>query len=72
MPDLYKGKLGVTVEEAHHLMDNLDWPGAKAELGEAIEYLKSTGATKVRCRPSCEGCISDGAAVMKYLIHVST
>ena len=28
-------------------MDNLDWPNAKSELGEAIEYLKSTGATKV-------------------------
>ena len=89
VPDLYKGKLGVTTEEAHHvrdpislashvlplrrhcggwlpaesdemtcggmwlqLMDNLDWPAAKAELGEAIEYLKSTGATKVRTSPA--------------------
>ena len=25
IPDLYKGKLGVNVEEAHHLMSNLDW-----------------------------------------------
>ena len=25
VPDLYKGKLGVDVEEAHHLMSNLDW-----------------------------------------------
>ena len=32
VPDLYKGKLGVNVEEAHHLMSNLDWPGAKGEI----------------------------------------
>ena len=25
VPDLYKGALGVSVEEAHHLMSNLDW-----------------------------------------------
>ena len=25
VPDLYKGALGVNVEEAHHLMSNLDW-----------------------------------------------
>lgn len=31
VPDLYKGKLGVNVEEAHHLMTNLDWPGAKGD-----------------------------------------
>ena len=29
IPDLYKGKLGVNVEEAHHLMSNLDWPPRK-------------------------------------------
>ena len=33
VPDLYKGKLGVNVEEAHHLMSNLDWPGAKGARG---------------------------------------
>lgn len=32
VPDLYKGKLGVNVEEAHHLMSNLDWPAAKGAL----------------------------------------
>ena len=36
------------------LMDNLDWPAAKAELGEAIEYLKSTGATKVGSPNLCD------------------
>ena len=32
IPDLYKGKLGVNVEEAHHLMSNLDWPAAKGAI----------------------------------------
>ena len=29
VPDLYKGELGVDVEEAHHLMSNLDWDAAR-------------------------------------------
>jgi hypothetical protein len=33
VPDLYKGALGVSVEEAHHLMTSLDWPGARGEGG---------------------------------------
>jgi dienelactone hydrolase len=28
VPDLYRGKLGLDAEEAHHLMTNLDFPGA--------------------------------------------
>jgi dienelactone hydrolase len=28
IPDLYRGKIGVDAEEAHHLMTNLDWGGA--------------------------------------------
>jgi carboxymethylenebutenolidase len=28
VPDLYRGKLGVDKEEAHHLMSNLDFPNA--------------------------------------------
>ena len=27
IPDLYRGKIGVDAEEAHHLMTNLDWGG---------------------------------------------
>ena len=38
VPDLYRGKLGVTTEEAHHLMSALDFPGA----------LKDIAATAVR------------------------
>jgi dienelactone hydrolase len=32
IPDLYKGTVGVTVEEAQHSMENLDFPGAVKEL----------------------------------------
>ncbi|KAI9256576.1 dienelactone hydrolase [Phascolomyces articulosus] len=39
VPDLYKGKIGVTAEEANHLMSNLDWNTAVGELGELTEQL---------------------------------
>lgn len=35
IPDIYKGKIGVDAEEAHHLMSNLDFPGAVKEILEA-------------------------------------
>lgn len=47
IPDLYKGKFGVNVEEAHHLMENLDWPAAKGEICDAAKYLKESGSPKV-------------------------
>ena len=34
------------------LMNNLDWAGATKELTAAVEYLKSTGASKVCTKPS--------------------
>lgn len=55
VPDLYKGNIGVDKEEANHLMSNLDFPGAVKELGEAVKYLKSTGATKVGVVGFCMG-----------------
>uniref|UniRef100_A0A7S0SG32 Dienelactone hydrolase domain-containing protein n=1 Tax=Mantoniella antarctica TaxID=81844 RepID=A0A7S0SG32_9CHLO len=55
VPDLYKGKLGVTAEEAHHLMGNLDWSKAKGEICEAAKYLKATGAQKVGVVGFCMG-----------------
>lgn len=55
IPDLYKGKLGVDKEEAHHLMSNLDFPAAVKELGEAVTYLKASGASKVGVVGFCMG-----------------
>lgn len=55
IPDLYKGKLGLDMEEAHHLMENLDWPAAKEEICAAAKYLKDTGSPAVGCIGFCMG-----------------
>ena len=55
IPDLYKGKLGLDMEEAHHLMENLDWPAAKEEICAAAKYLKDTGSPSVGCIGFCMG-----------------
>ncbi|KAI7854477.1 dienelactone hydrolase [Circinella umbellata] len=39
VPDLYKGKIGVTAEEANHLMSNLNWRNAIGELSELNDQL---------------------------------
>ena len=46
-PDLYRGKIATDNEHAGHLMSNLDWPGAVADVKGAIAYLKSVGCVKV-------------------------
>ena len=46
IPDLYRGKLGIEAEEAHHLMSNLDWPNAVEDLRAAARYLKAHGDGK--------------------------
>ncbi|KAL3900614.1 MAG: hypothetical protein SGPRY_012430, partial [Prymnesium sp.] len=35
IPDIYKGKMGVDAEEAHHLMSTLDFPLAVKEISQA-------------------------------------
>lgn len=39
-PDLYKGKLGLSVEEAKHLKSNLDWKAVLAELETLVDFLR--------------------------------
>ncbi|KAL3156951.1 hypothetical protein ABBQ38_001210 [Trebouxia sp. C0009 RCD-2024] len=51
IPDLYKGKVGVEVEEAKHIREGLDWDQAVQELLQAVDYLRSTGSPKVRPPP---------------------
>ena len=41
VPDIYRGKQGVNVEEAHHLMSALDFPMAVKEISQAAGYLKA-------------------------------
>lgn len=71
IPDLYHGKSTVDKEEASHLMDGLDWPGAVQELCQAVEYLRSEGCSKVisigfcmggaLCLAAAQHCNLDGA-----------
>ena len=41
-PDLYHGKSTVEAEEAHHLMEGLDWGRAVQEIAAAVTYLRET------------------------------
>lgn len=54
IPDLYKGNVGVTAEEAGHLMNSLDWPAARDEMSEAVKYLSGNGK-KVGVTGFCMG-----------------
>ena len=40
IPDLYRGKVGLDVAEAQHLMDGLDWPRAIADVHHAVAFLR--------------------------------
>ncbi|CDH54501.1 protein usf [Lichtheimia corymbifera JMRC:FSU:9682] len=55
VPDLYKGKLGLTAEEANHLMNNLDWKTAVNELQELTEQLYETKHPNVGSIGFCMG-----------------
>ena len=55
IPDIYRGKLGVNKEEAHHLMSNLDFPQAVKEIGAAASFLRAEGSQKVATMGFCMG-----------------
>ncbi|MES1907506.1 MAG: hypothetical protein MHM6MM_000613 [Cercozoa sp. M6MM] len=55
VPDLYRGKEAIDHEEAGHLMDGLDWPGAIEDIRGAVRYLKNNGCTKVGIVGFCMG-----------------
>ncbi|KAH3748755.1 protein usf-like isoform X2 [Dreissena polymorpha] len=55
VPDLYRGELATDNEEASHLMDNLDWKGAVADIQGAAKFLISKGCTKVGVTGFCMG-----------------
>src|ERR687884_585500 len=43
VPDLYRGKIGVDAEEAHHLMDGLNFADAASQdIRGAVQYLKQS------------------------------
>lgn len=47
LTDLYRGQVATDNEQAGHLMNNLDWPGAVKDIQGAAKYLISQGCTKV-------------------------
>eukprot|EP00967_Tisochrysis_lutea_P091200 scaffold130818_cov32-Tisochrysis_lutea.AAC.2 len=55
LPDLYKGKVGVDAEEAHHMMSNLDFSAATVEIADAAAYLKSEGSPAIGITGFCMG-----------------
>eukprot|EP00419_Tripos_fusus_P017153 CAMPEP_0172759450 /NCGR_PEP_ID=MMETSP1074-20121228/167770_1 /TAXON_ID=2916 /ORGANISM="Ceratium fusus, Strain PA161109" /LENGTH=229 /DNA_ID=CAMNT_0013593245 /DNA_START=61 /DNA_END=746 /DNA_ORIENTATION=+ len=65
VPDLYKGKLGVDVEEASHMMGNLDFPAAVGEILAATAVLKQEGSKKCGITGFCMGGALSLAASVK-------
>ncbi|XP_061962161.1 uncharacterized protein LOC133682697 [Populus nigra] len=55
IPDLYRGKVGLDVAEAQHLMDGLDWQGAVMDIQASVNWLKTNGSSKAGVTGFCMG-----------------
>ncbi|KAL8031345.1 hypothetical protein ABFX02_13G018300 [Erythranthe guttata] len=55
IPDLYRGKVGLDVAEAQHLMEGLDWQGAVKDIEASVNWLKANGSQKVGVTGYCMG-----------------
>ncbi|XP_034902242.1 uncharacterized protein [Populus alba] len=55
IPDLYRGKVGLDVAEAQHLMDGLDWQGAVKDIQASVNWLKTNGSNKAGVTGFCMG-----------------
>ena len=56
VPDLYRGKLALEANEAEHLMNELNFgEAAGQDIRGAVQYLKSTGSSKVAVTGFCMG-----------------
>ncbi|RIA90738.1 dienelactone hydrolase family-domain-containing protein [Glomus cerebriforme] len=67
-PDLYKGKLGLSQEEASHLMSNLDWKNALVELETLVDSLKNENRYKIGSIGFCMG----GAVSLALASHLAS
>ncbi len=66
VPDLYRGKVGVEVKEAEHLMNNLDFGDAAGQdIRGAVQYLKASSG-KAGVTGFCMG----GALTLLSSVHV--
>ena len=66
VPDLYRGKLTVEAEEAHHLMDGLNFGEAAGQDARgAVQFLKAR-CSKVGITGYCMG----GALTLLAMVHV--
>ncbi|XP_010924126.2 uncharacterized protein [Elaeis guineensis] len=65
IPDLYRGKVGLDVAEAQHLMNDLDWQGAVKDIRASVNWLKANGSSKVGVTGFCMGgALSIASAVL--------
>nr|ACU14960.1 unknown [Glycine max] len=55
IPDLYRGKVGLDVAEAQHLMDGLDWQGVVKDIAASVNWLKANGSKKAGVTGFCMG-----------------
>jgi carboxymethylenebutenolidase len=56
VPDLYRGEMALEANEAEHLMNGLDFADAASQdIRGAVQYLKSTGSSKVGVTGYCMG-----------------
>ena len=66
-PDLFKGRVAQDADEASHLMNGLDFPGAThQDIRGAVDYLRGVGAGKVAAMGFCMG----GALTIAAAVHV--
>ncbi|KAG0464089.1 hypothetical protein HPP92_020158 [Vanilla planifolia] len=65
IPDLYRGKVGLDVAEAQHLMEGLDWSSAVKDIDASVKWLKANGSSKVGVTGFClGGALSIASAVL--------
>ncbi|KDP24851.1 hypothetical protein JCGZ_24445 [Jatropha curcas] len=55
IPDLYRGKVGLDVAEAQHLMEDLDWQSVVKDIRASVNWLKANGSKKVGVTGFCMG-----------------